>query len=136
MISTTIILSIFLENPRILDITNSQVMCQYGNEKQFLIKEIFGKDEIPSALPNYYNDATRTFSEKIIKSCSIDEVITRSTQPNGFIPDPYRIEKQYKKNIVMPLVYSLLSLIIMTILFEIIRRTFYYIVLGTIRPKK
>jgi len=136
VISVTVIFSIFSENIRVLDMPNSQVICQYGNEKQLLIKEVFDKDEMPNILPNYYYDANTALSEKIIKSCGINEVITRSTQPDGFISDPYRIEKRYKNNITTALLYSLLSVVITILIFEIVRRVFYYIALGTIKPKK
>lgn len=114
------------------DIPNSKIICQYGNERQFLVKEIFGKNELPSILPEYYRSAGDEFSQKILKSCEISKIITRSDQPSGFIPGPYRIEQKTKKQ----LGYLLLSLLITIGVFEAIRRIFYYIVLGSIRPQK
>ena len=116
----------------VVDVSNSKIICQYGNEKQFLVKEIFSKDELPTVLPEYYRSAGNEFSEKILKYCEIDKIKTRSDQPNGFIPDPYRIEEKTKKQFG----YLLLSLLIAVGVFEAIRRTFYYIVLGTIRPQR
>lgn len=116
----------------VLDIPNSKIVCQYGNEKQFLVKEIFGKNELPSVLPEYYRTAGDEFSQKILKYCEISKIITRSDQPSGFIPDPYRIEEKTKKQFG----YLLLSLLITIGIFEAVRRIFYYIVLGSIKPQK
>lgn len=116
----------------VTDIPNSKIICQYGNERQFLVKEIFDKNELPSALPEYYRSAGDEFSQKILNSCEISKIVTRSDQPSGFIPDPYRIEEKTKKQFG----YLLLSLLITIGVFEVIRRIFYYIVLGSIKPKK
>jgi hypothetical protein len=124
----------------VLDKENSKVICQYGNGKQFLIKEIYN-NEIPLIL--YKLEDNRVFddreSEKILKYCEINSVIDQSEQPHGFVADPYRIEKKYTQTIkgfTLSIVYSLVGLLIIALIFEILRRIFYYIVLGTIKPKK
>lgn len=111
---------------KMLDIPNSVVICQYGqygNDKQLLIKDIFNKDEIPTTIPNYFNVKGTNLSEKILMSCGINAVITG---------DPYRIKQKDK----IQFGYMLLVLLMALVVFETIKRIFYYIVLGTINPKK
>ncbi|MCP6726641.1 MAG: hypothetical protein KJI69_01195 [Patescibacteria group bacterium] len=123
------------EDFMVSDIPNSVVICQYGNEKQFLIKDIFNKDEMPTVLPRYFNFENfenTELSESILKSCEIDAVIARNEQKQGFIPHPYRIEEGDK----IQLGYMLLALLIALAVFETVRRIFYYVILGVINPKK
>tara|TARA_Y100000310_G_C20484880_1_gene716416 strand:- start:431 stop:952 length:522 start_codon:yes stop_codon:yes gene_type:complete len=129
----------------VLDVPNSKVICQYGNEKQSLMKDIFSKDKMPVFLPNYYNLRDDEFSQAILKSCSIDKVIDQGPSKRfldsvvmpgesqvDFIPDPYRIEEEEK----IQFGYTLLVLLVTIVIFEVIRRIFYYIVLGIVKPKK
>ncbi len=130
----------------VLDVPNSKVICQYGNEKQSLMKDIFSKDKMPVFLPNYYNLRDDEFSQAILKSCSIDKVIDQGPSKRfldsvvmpgesqvDFIPaDPYRIEEEEK----IQFGYILLVLLVTIVIFEAIRHIFYYIVLGIVNPKK
>jgi|SRR3989338_651227 len=119
----------------ILDIPNSKIVCQYGNEKQFLMKDIFGRDEMPSSLPTYFYTKGTEPSERILRACEITEILTQDTTNDGrfnFVPDPYRIEEEHK----MQFWYLILSLLVTVGIFEGIRRIFYYITLGTIKPQK
>jgi len=129
---------------RVLDVPNSRIVCQYGNEKQFLMKEIFTRDEMPITLPNYSNTqpgglfsriAQEQLQNQILKSCEINQVTIENSFKGGkadFVPDPFRAEERYKIQIG----YLLLSLLILVVVFEMIRRIFYYIFLGNIKPQK
>lgn len=129
---------------RVLDIPNSKIVCQYGNEKQFLMKDIFTKDEMPIALPSYSSTqqgglfsriAQEQLQNQILKSCEINQVTIENSFKGGkadFVPDPFRAEEKYKIQIG----YLLLSLLIVVIVFETIKRIFYYILLGNIKPQK
>lgn len=136
------------EAKRTLNIPDSKIICQYGNEKQFLVKDVFEKEEMPVAIPSYSKFKDTSVSKKVLEACSIDEVIP-PTQTSGrfldrvtipgrigenFVPDPYRTVE--KENIRVQ-EYGGLFVILLIILgiFEVIRRIFYYIVLGKFNPK-
>jgi len=132
----------------VLDIQNSKIVCQYGNEKIFLVKDIFDTGKILA--PNNYDLHFTTDDENRIREfCEIDqekllaEGVWRIGE-NGRIEAEvfdsgiyggvaeYRIEKERKKNWGS----LLLGLLVTVAIFEAIKRIFYYIVLGRINPKK
>jgi hypothetical protein len=124
-----------------LDIPNSRVVCQYGNEKQFTLKEIFKGKDMPVTIPDVFDmiDSKSKSNETILNACSITKKTIPKKHydaPDSFKPLPYRIEKQTKNNIGLLLIYSILTLIITAIVFEILRRSFYYVYFGSIKPKK
>jgi len=119
----------------VLDVPNSKIVCQYGNENQFFMKDIFANEEMPSSLPMYFSTKGTEVSQRILQACEITEILTQDTTDDGrfnFVPDPYRIEEDHKRQYG----YLLLALLIITGIFEGIRRIFYYITLGTIQPQK
>lgn len=131
LVIVTLILSLPEEA---LDISNSKIVCQYGNGKQFLVKEVFDKKGMPTILPTHFDSEETEFSKKILEICEISQVVTQKMFESGsdFVPDPYRIEEKYKVKID----YLILSLLTIIATFEAVRRIFYYIVLGSIKPQK
>ena len=128
-----LIFSIFLDS-QVLDIPNSKIICQYGNEKSFLIKELY-KNSVPTILEIYddYNDLKNAeTSLDILGACEVKEIkqLIISGRTYGDVT-PYVIEKKYK----IQFDYLLIALLVTTAIFEAIRRIFYYIVLGTINPQ-
>ena len=117
-----------------LDVSNSKVICQYGNEKQFLIKDIFPGNLNPDLInaPTLYLnnkyitdwDSLPPVQRTIMSSCGINDLIPdivfmASKFPKGttayglndkqLIINPYRIETMYKSKIG----YYILSFIIL-----------------------
>ena len=74
------------------------------------LKEIFGENEMPTILPTYFYSKETESSEKILKACEINQVVTQKMFERGssFVPDPYRTEEKHK----MQVGYLLLSLLI------------------------
>lgn len=103
----------FIQNKDI-DKENSKIICQKGNKKEF-----------------YYKDV----SNALIDICEIPTGMIMEPEASGsfkgFVLDPYRFEYKYKINYN----YLILSISIQLLLFELVRRIFYYIALGTLRPK-
>ncbi|MFA4833785.1 MAG: hypothetical protein WC619_02975 [Patescibacteria group bacterium] len=153
-----ILFSFCYKTSEVIDNPNTKIICQTGNKKQFLIKDVFSNNDIPTTIPDYYV-ATDKFSKKISNFCitpldpekksytleelqasSLEELQAVGAKPkDGFIPYPYRIEKKYievKEGATISVIYSLIGLIIMALIFETLKRVFYYVVLGTIKPKK
>lgn len=146
----TLIIIVFSagEDFDVLDVQNSKIVCQYGNEKTFLVKDIFNKGEI-SAPNNYDLRFTTADNERIREFCEIDknkllsEGVWKIDGDGRIVSEmfdlgiygeviEYHVEKEFKKRYD----YLLLSLLITVAVFETIRRIFYYIILGNIKPQK
>lgn len=149
-ITALMIAIVFSENRGIPDMANSKITCQFGEKKQFLVKEVFNNDEILKLSSDFndYKDIDSLFSEKIINLCKTPLDITkRSFTPEEMnaaypevsyknIRDFYTIDLLYKNKTINSLLYSLLVLLSVAGVCEIIRRVFYYVILGTMTPKK
>jgi len=151
VVCTLTVFLIFSSNYRtheVLDRQNTKIICQLGNKKQFSQKEIFGNDDISHFTPFIENwkrfivpsDGDPEI-EKILKLCEIsdDELITYANQPHQSIRAPYEWEEKYiaiSDGIFMSLIYSLMGLAVTALVFEVIRRVFYYVILGIFKPKK
>ena len=142
---------------RFLDKGNSRIICKIGNKGPFLIKGILNNSEI-KLISNNVSDYSSVFdnslnldndiSKKISQACvtpldptkktySIDELVAAgATTANNPFPGLFRIESVYNNNTKRAIIYALTSLIITTLIFGLIKRSFYYIILGTIKPKK
>lgn len=126
---------------KVIDKDKTEIICKYGNKKTLS----------PKMLDLYMYDGWKASSydnEKILRLCnaenekievknfSTDEMVQANLKDfigAGFEVKPiYKMEGSYLKIIL----YSLLSLVITLIVFEIFRRIFYYIVLGKAFPKK
>ena len=115
-----------------LDIPSSKIVCLYGNEKQFLMKDIFGRDIMPNSLPTYFNTKGTEPSERILRACEITEILTKDTTNDGrFNFVPYGFEEEHKTQFG----YLILPLLVAVGIFEGIRHIFYYIVSGSIKPQ-
>jgi len=132
----------------VLDIQNSKIICQYGNEKTFLVKDIFAEGEI-SASNKYDLHFTTADDARIREFCEIDkekllaEGVWRIGEDGRIEAEvfdsgiyggvvEYRVEEVHKKNWGFLFLWLLTTVAI----FEAIRRIFYYIILGTIKPQK
>jgi len=138
-ITSFVILTAYFEGEfETLDIANRKIVCQYGNEKTFLVRDVFDEGEMSSR--NYYQlpDAQ---SQRILELCEIEDVVVEAMKTElgakivgeyGMRPIGYSIEDTYKTRYD----YLVLTFVIITGTFELLRRAFYYVVLGSIRPKK
>jgi hypothetical protein len=119
------------------------VTCNFGDKTTFAAwneKSILLTDY---DLRNYISDIPDYKKEAIQKACGI----TQQDLNNLFDSITQGIDKEQKLfdvkkanveigNILKAILFSLLSLVPVIIIFEIIKRAFYYIVLGSLRPPK
>lgn len=124
--------------------TDHQVSCNYGNKSTFLAykdKEIYisSLEEYSRSLANL-SDNTK---EQLKSACEISEEEMNAKLDALFNgkDDGKKLYDITKTKIVTDTyltatLWSLLSLIVIFIISEIIKRSFYYIVLGSIRPNK
>ncbi len=71
------------------------------------------------------------------KGFTLEELNAMGATPSSFVPERNYTLSIVPKNFLSEIIgYSTLVLIINIVIAEIIRRIFYYIVLGTIRPNK
>lgn len=119
------------------------VTCQYGNKTSFAAWDEKGIYLSDYDLTNGLSSIPDGTKAKIMKSCEISEAeidnfVSVLQENDGFVPDLYRISKtKIEKGGTARIVeYSLIYIFIISLVFEVIRRAFYYIALGTIRPKK
>jgi len=119
------------------------ITCQYGN------KTVFSAQKEESIYLNDYDlkngissipDHTK---EKIQKVCGISQeeiqnMIAATLKKDGFVPALFRVEKGTIEinSKIKAIGYSLLDILIVALIFEILRRIFYYIILGSLRPQK
>lgn len=136
----------------VVDRQNTKIHCLLGNNRQFSQKEIFGEEDIAHFRPILGGGRPMPISdppmwskqeEKILQFCEIsnNEIMNRSKQSllNKTVFSPYEFNIQYTSisgNIATALIYSIISLMTIVLVFEAMRRTFYYVILGTFKPKK
>lgn len=130
--------------------TDYLVVCNYGNRETFLAN----KDKGIYYIPTYYDysdglaqlpDETK---EKIQKACGLSRddassilVKNLSDYMKGGPTEPLKLFDltKTKVNVVSflsALSWAILSTLVIILVAEIIRRAFYYIVLGSIKPNK
>jgi hypothetical protein len=132
----------------IVDIDKSKIVCQFGNKKTFLIKDIFDNPKF-DILDILILDKDE--KAKVTKICEInrDELIKSGVWiigPDGQIQAKvfdmgfYAGVIEYRTEIIRNKEYNFAYLfiffLILSILFEAGRRVFYYIALGTFNPKE
>lgn len=144
ILSFSILLIVDENKPRkILDNDTTEIACKYGNKKTFTAKiigvTVYDYPEFKFA--SWDNDKILKFcnaeNEKIeVTNFATDQKV--QTDLKNFIGAGYDIKPSYKNegSYSSMIFYILLSFIGTLLFFEIIRRTFYYIVLGKIFPKK
>jgi hypothetical protein len=115
------------------------ITCNYGNKTSFAAwneKGILNVREDMSAIPDYTK-------EIIQKACGISEkemedkfdAILNNTD-NGKPLFSIVQGEVPTGNMLKAILFSLLGLLVALVVFELIKRVFYYIVLGNFRPKK
>lgn len=120
------------------------VRCNYGNNTTFLAfkdKEIYISPyyDYTSGLANLSDDT----KQELRSACGISQetVDEKASRIFDGTDDGKKLFDLVKRKVVTDTyltasLWSILSLAIIFIVSEIIKRTFYYVVLGTIRPRK
>jgi hypothetical protein len=117
--------------------TDYRVTCNYGNKTNFML----GRDKgiyLWDADSTKWTDGERN---QIIQACGISNVdILNTIVPlnSGLHPLPlYSISTVVFIVTVAKIIgYSLLAILMIAFIFEVLKWAFYYIVLGSLRPKK
>lgn len=127
------------------NVSDYLVTCDYGNKKTFDAYKDAGIQILSfnldgPATVGSLNDYER---EAIQKACGITsseavQMLRNSLSGNSGIPSLFVIQPTTvtEGSTLSVVLFSALSLLIILITFEFIRRMFYYIVLGKIRPPK
>jgi hypothetical protein len=122
--------------------TDTLITCTYGNKKSFLAyknKELY--------LSYDYSTIPKTLSQnsvnEIIKYCELSEKELASTygitsDGNSYQVRPFTTQevKVNEFTYLSAILWSILYIIIAISIFELIKKTFYYIVLGKLKPNK
>lgn len=142
-----------------IDHSNTKIICNLGNKNTFNKNQVFeGLDQFFKEEQYYKIDRLKSV---IQNKCEITQEIlnkfelTRGETKDGRTPvlwsdgessfnatinglTGYEIEEKYKYTGGLDAVigYSILSLLVLIIIFEAIRRIFYYIILGKLMPRK
>lgn len=125
----------------IKEFDHKKVTCLVGNEEVFTIDQIYEGMDIytyPKTDKGY-----EKLKNEILKKCEIDSDTISVTREDGSkatlrVPT-YDVENVHKTsyiNILKMFGYWLIALLAIGIVFEVIRRIFYYVVTGTFNPKK
>lgn len=122
--------------------TETQVVtCNYGNKNMFVpqMKGIYISDydlrNGISSIPDYGK-------EQIRQACGVSQIeiqkLITDTLNNSNTPALFSVGKGTTTHGSTPraIVYSLLDILVIALVFEVVRRAFYYIVLGSLRPQK
>ena len=141
LITIVIIYSVNFPAQQVVDNDETTILCNYGNKKQFLASEnnvYFSYSELSS--DNYLTDYHKTELKKLcqISKTELDQklnAILSKTDDNTKLFDINPVIKN-EGGIIAFLGYSILGILILIIIFEIIKRIFYYILLGSLNPKK
>lgn len=119
---------------KLFDRNNSKIVCLDGNKNSFSFKELglFKGSEIdPEDVVRWCNLTTSSPNSEVSD-------FTNAALRSGEIRDSYqRIEREKTEGSwLLTTAYALITIIIILVLFEVIRRVFYYIFFGTFRPQK
>jgi hypothetical protein len=127
-----------------------RVACNYGSKANFLAykdKGIYlsdyelenGLGEIPSKKDSLQTacEITKEERENLIVAIMKGKT-TDDPSSDNYMPPLYRItQEQVVSGRVSDVVsYSLLTILLIVLVFEVVRRAFYYVVLGSVRPVK
>lgn len=125
------------------DIVNqdaSTVVCNSGNERTFAFSDISGLYITTYDIKGFgFNKTTTTDSwetDDILSACGISKTEYLAAKTSGeasFYINPIIITEGGTDEFVQ---YSAIALIIIFAIFEIVKRSFYYVVTGTFSPKK
>ena len=143
--------AVISDNYKTRQLVDYRVACQYGNKASYLAykdKGIYLSDDdlhpdntTQLRMPDYGK------FEDLQVACGIPaaEIQRPDLEPKptpSFIPDPpYELFIFTKENVTtggldVTLGYSFLAVFIITLVFELIRRVFYYVILGIYKPAK
>lgn len=124
--------------------TDYLVVCNYGNKSTFLAN----KDKGIYYIPSYY-DYTDSLAKlpdetkvQLQRACGLssDDTVNILVNTIGKSDSQKLFDltqtKVYINTVWTTLLWSIVSVVIITLIAEIIRRAFYYIFLGSLRPKK
>jgi hypothetical protein len=124
---------------KIVDNDKTIIICNYGNKKQFVAGEnyyYFSASEFE--LEGYLTSRHRTELQKLcqISETELDQKIRDIFDKTDNGINLFDVNPVIKKEggMIPFLSYSILSLLIILVIFEIIKRAFYYIVTGKIVP--
>ena len=127
-------------------VNDYRVVCNYGSRASFLAQKDKGiyLDDVSTNGLGYLPDSQRV---SLQAACGITEAEVKSL-PNPFNPAQRAeaeaappLETITKENVTTGGIgevvgYSLLAVLVIALVFEIARRAFYYIALGSLRPVK
>lgn len=125
---------------------DSKVVCNYGNKSTFLAykdKGIYVYYDFSTLRSKLQSVLTNDTAEALQNACGISKAEMDSKQndifngtDNGMRLFDVTSEKVITFTYTSAFLWSLLSLVIILLVAEIIKRIFYYIVLGSVRPNK
>jgi hypothetical protein len=154
---TPVVIVVSSYNPTINE-SESSAVCDDGRQLQFGAKQGYENGEL---ITRYYV-FSRDYSEIAVFCASDRAIATKARSLYGpttlddqelarlvrsrldvygedlyFPSDNYTINYVYtKRDWIGTIGYSLLSVVVTLLIFELVRRIFYYVVLGSLRPKK
>ncbi len=117
------------------------VFCNYGNKKTFAARKeaqiyIYGTNATVANLPDYQRIAIQEECEITEKEISEKLAAIANKIDNGIPLFTIRHATVTVGNTWSLVKFSIIALLVILSVSEVIRRCFYYIVLGSIRPKK
>ncbi len=120
------------------DQTNSYIKCANGkvfylSENGFYIYNGYMSDSNKASAKNLCFDGVRNFVKEKIGTMEFlkPQVISETESSGGY----ELVNKYTNRNWFATVGFSILSIAIVLLVFELVRRIFYYVVLGKINPK-
>ncbi len=125
---------------KLVDNNKTIILCNYGNKKQFTASQAGIYLTTFETESNFLSNDDRIALEEFCQVSQAEEnfVSDAITNHTDNVKKLFTITPIIKNEggIISVLGYSILTLITILIIFEVIKRVFYYIFLGSIRPEK
>ncbi len=125
------------------EVSDSYIKCNQGNKDSFYATK--DKNIVINKSHSEYNSLSDAERKHILEACNITEnptsllsieEIRQLDKIYGVYLFEYRQVERDEDNTPMAILYSIFTIFIWYIIFEIIKRTIYYVILGSINPKK
>lgn len=144
LLTSLVAIAINYDSHKARQVEDYRVVCNYGSKTNFLAREDEGIYLVYYNLRNGLANIPDHVKESLQAACGITEAELKGVfdavlyDPTNPSPALFTITEEHftRGGLAEVAGYSFLSVFVIALVFEIMRRIFYYIALGSLRPAK